>query len=204
MEPFHCTPQVCLVQNPEFPQFLGSNLICTSEPPSEISKIQPATPSTNQNSDQILWGGTHLSFWKLFRWFQCPGGESLLQWILLSSGPSLHLRHPLPLHLLLPHHAAALLSAHWICFCFKVCAPIPLCLECSFSGYQHGSLLLSFRFVLCSENHTTLPVSCPASSCSIAAVIWICHRFTCLLLSLLERKQGGRALALFLQRLLDI
>lgn len=78
MEPFHCTPQVCLVQNPEFPQFLGSNLICTSEPPSEISKIQPATPSTNQDSDQKLWDGTHLSFWKLFRWFQCPGGESLL------------------------------------------------------------------------------------------------------------------------------
>lgn len=37
-----------------------------------------------------------------------------------------------------------------------------LCLECSFSGYLPGPLL-SFRFLLGSQSHTTHPVPCPAS-----------------------------------------
>lgn len=160
----HFIPQLC----PESGVLwvLDSNLICTLEQPAEILKVQPAPSHTNQNSDQKLWDRTYVKFWKAVHVIPvCScGGESLLLWTLLSSGPSIHLRLHLRPHLPLYLHRVSCRTVRpQSMLPPQGLLPTPVYLEWSLSEYLHGSLLSDFCSVARTTSHTL-------SSCSISHI----------------------------------
>ena len=120
----HFLPQLRLASlSPELLWFHGSNLICVFERPTEILKLLITSHTSYLSkfrSETLGWDS--LTFFKVLQVLPKCGqvGESLLQRVLLWSGPS---------PITNPTTSASAWFAHWACFPVQVCAASLLCLS---------------------------------------------------------------------------